>query len=98
MRMFLGSLAFLMLLGCQARGAPPRPEVVLADFEGKGYGNWLVTGTAFGTGTAQGTLPGQMPVNGYRGHGLASSFVGGDAATGTLASPLFKITRRDIIF
>ena len=77
---------------------PPRPSILLADFEGRDYGRWHRTGTAFGFGPAQGTLPGQMPVRGYRGHGLASSFAGGDGATGTLASPGFKITRRYITF
>ena len=98
MRLFLGGLALLMLLGCQAHGAPPRLDIILADFEGKDYGDWHLTGTAFGSSPAQGTLPGQMPVSGYRGHGLASSFVGGDGATGTLASPVFQITRKHLNF
>ena len=91
-------LGLLLVLGCQVQGAPPRPDSLVADFEGKDYGNWHRTGKAFGTGPAQGTLPGQKFVSGYRGHGLASSFVGGDAATGTLASPVFTITRRRINF
>ena len=98
MKAFLGGLVLLLLLGCQAQGAPPRPDIIQADFEGKDYGGWRTSGTAFGTGPAQGTLPGQMLVSGYRGHGLASSFVGGDAATGTLTSPVFTITRRHINF
>ena len=98
MKTLMAGLTWLMLLGAQATGTPPRPDVVVANFEGNDYGNWIVTGTAFGTGPAQGTLPGQWPVSGYRGHGLASSFVGGDAATGTLASPVFQITRRYLTF
>lgn len=58
-----------------------------ADFEGPNYANWTTTGTAFGPGPAQGTLPNQMPVSGYVGHGLVNSFYGGDASTGTLTSP-----------
>lgn len=71
-----------------------RPDVVVADFEGSTYGKWRTEGTAFGTGPAQGTLPGQMTVSGYQGHGLVDSFNGGDSATGTLTSPRFTITRR----
>ena len=102
MRALFGGLALLMLpgsqVGSQAQATPPRPDISLADFEGKNYGSWHVMGTAFGLGPAQGTLPGQMFVSGYRGHGLASSFVGGDAATGMLASPVFKVMRRRINF
>src|SRR4051812_36154984 len=46
------------------------PDVVVADFEGASYGDWRVTGTAFGQGPAQGTLPNQMTVDGFSGHGL----------------------------
>ena len=91
-------LGLMFLLGCQVQGAPPRPDSLVTDFEGTDYGNWHLTGKAFGTGPAQGTLPGQKFVSGYQGHGLASSFVGGDAAMGTLASPVFTITRRRINF
>ena len=91
-------LGLMFLLGCQVQGTPPRPDSLVTDFEGTDYGNWHLTGKAFGTGPAQGTLPGQKFVSGYQGHGLASSFVGGDAAMGTLASPVFTITRRRINF
>lgn len=74
------------------------PDVVLADFEGKDYGAWKTTGTAFGPGPAQGTLPHQMEVSGFLGHGLVNSFYGGDKATGTLTSPEFKIERKFITF
>ena len=73
-------------------------DVLLADFEGKDYGAWKATGTAFGPGPARGTLPGQMPVSGYLGKGLVNSFFGGDASTGTLTSPPFKIERKYINF
>lgn len=75
-----------------------RPDIVLADFEGSNYGGWKVTGEAFGTGPARGTLPGQMQVNGYLGQGLVNSFYNGDGTTGTLTSPPFKIERRFIKF
>jgi fructan beta-fructosidase len=73
-------------------------DILLADFEGKDYGAWKTTGTAFGNGPAQGTLPRQMEVTGYLGHGLVNSFYGGDKSTGTLTSPEFKIERKFITF
>lgn len=74
------------------------PDIVIADFEGKDYGDWKVTGEAFGPGPAQGTLPHQMAVSGYQGKGLVSSFYHGDRSTGTLTSPEFVISRRYITF
>jgi len=70
-----------------------RPDAVIADFEGDDYGGWKAEGSAFGDRPARGTLPGQMEVSGYLGRGLVNSFAGGDDATGTLASPPFKIDR-----
>ena len=69
------------------------PDVAFADFESADYSPWKATGTAFGSGPAHGTLPGQMAVSGFVGKGLVNSFVGGDSATGTLASPEFKVER-----
>jgi fructan beta-fructosidase len=77
---------------------PRRADIVVADFEGATYGDWQATGTAFGSGPAPGTLPGQMTVTGYRGHGLASSYWTGDGATGTLTSPEFRISRKFLNF
>jgi sucrose-6-phosphate hydrolase SacC (GH32 family) len=65
---------------------------VIADFEGKDYGDWKTVGEAFGPGPAQGRLGDQNPVDGYVGHGLVNSFYHGDATTGTLTSPEFEIT------
>jgi fructan beta-fructosidase len=79
-----------------ARLAAGDPDIVIADFEGNDYAGWTTGGTAFGDRPARGTLPNQMPVTGFRGRGLANSFVGGDAATGTLTSPPF-VVRRDYI-
>jgi len=73
-------------------------DIVLADFEGKDYGNWMADGKAFGPRPAQGTLPHQMKVSGYLGHGLVNSFHGGDKPTGTLISPEFTIERKFISF
>jgi hypothetical protein len=52
-------------------------DILIADFEGTTYGNWKVTGEAFGPGPARGTLPGQMTVEGFKGKGLVNSFFKG---------------------
>jgi fructan beta-fructosidase len=79
--------------------AADRPDILLADFESSTYGDWKTTGTAFGSGPAQGTFPAsQMPVEGYKGKGLVNSFLGGDAAIGTLTSPEFTIERKFVTF
>ncbi len=88
-------LALLLLLGSQS---PRRADIVVADFEGRDYGKWQTTGTAFGTGPASGAVSGQMRVSGFLGHGLVNSYHGGDDATGTLTSPPFQITRKHINF
>jgi fructan beta-fructosidase len=75
-----------------------RPDIMIADFEQPTYGDWTTTGTAFGPGPAQGTLPNQMPVSGYHGHGLVNSYLGGDRSIGTLTSPPFIIQRKVISF
>jgi len=67
-------------------------------FEGASYGGWTTTGTAFGSGPSQGSLEGQPLVNGYMGSGLANSFHGGGAATGTLTSPAFTISKQYVNF
>ncbi|MBK8977468.1 MAG: glycoside hydrolase family 32 protein [Planctomycetes bacterium] len=77
---------------------PVRPDVLVADFESADYGDWVVTGEAFGAGPARGTLPHQMPVSGYRGERLVNSFAGGDDSVGTLTSPEFTIERRYLAF
>lgn len=89
-------LVALFLSGTSAAWAAE--DLLLADFEGKDYGAWKTTGTAFGPGPAQGTLPGQMPVSGFEGHGLVNSFLGGDDTTGTLTSPPFRLERRYVSF
>lgn len=74
---------------------PPRAatnEIIFADFEGTNWGDWQVTGEAFGHGPARGTLPDQQAVTGHLGRGLVNTFVGGDKSTGALTSPEFTIT------
>ena len=83
-------------------GAPAdaaRKDVVIADFEGKTYGEgWKVEGEAFGPGPARGTLPGQKKVSGFLGKGLVNTYFKDDRATGTLTSPPFTIERKCINF
>ena len=62
--------ALLMLMASNVEAAD---DIPIADFEAETYGDWKVTGTAFGNGPAQGTLPGQMHVDGYTGKGLVNS-------------------------
>jgi levanbiose-producing levanase len=71
---------------------------VLAGFDNGTYGSWTSTGTAFGTAPATGTLPGQQIVSGYLGDGLVNTYLGGDAATGTLTSPPFTLNQRYLRF
>jgi fructan beta-fructosidase len=71
---------------------PPAGEV-FEDFEAPDYGDWTTTGTAFGTGPATGTLPGQQTVSGFAGGRLVNSFLDFDSSQGTLTSPRFRITR-----
>jgi len=70
------------------------PDQVIADFEGDTYGEWKVTGDAFGPGPARGTLPNQMLSKASRGRGLSIRSSKGDASIGTLTSPEFTVERK----
>lgn len=89
--------SFRRLLWCAAvlvpLGSFGQAPIIIADFEGPDYGDWVVQGNAFGVAPAQGTLPNQNPVSGFEGKGLVNSFVGGDGATGMLRSPVFTVDR-----
>src|SRR6266849_6477256 len=98
MRYSIGCLTVLALAYIAYSQAKESPDLLIADFEGDTYGDWVVTGDAFGKGPARGTLPGQQPVSGFLGKGFVNSFHGGDKTTGTLTSPEFKIERRTINF
>jgi len=73
--------------------ATERGDIVVADFEGDNYGDWTVTGDAFGSGPVRGSLPGQQNVSGFEGRSLVNTFRNGDRSTGTLTSPPFTIER-----
>ena len=65
------------LIPSTSRGYPQEknaPDIVFADFEQETYTPWKVTGEAFGSGPARGSLPGQMAVGGFNGQGLVNSF------------------------
>ena len=73
-------------------------DILIADFESRDYGDWKVTGEAFGPGPARGTLPTQMEVTGFEGKRLVNTYYNNDNATGTLTSPMFEIKRKYINF
>jgi len=92
------SIGTILLLVFSAMATAAEPDIVIADFEGKDYGEWNVTGEAFGAGPAPGTLPHQMAVSGFLGKGLVNTYFKGDNTTGTLTSPPFTIERKYINF
>lgn len=86
---------------------PPRTEIVFADFEGTGYGDWKEEGTAFGGRPSRSSeLPPRLAVTGFEGVGLANTHnsqkgeesADADKHTGKLISPTFQIERRYILF
>ena len=93
-------LTTLLVLSLYFSGtaAATEADLLIADFEGKDYGSWVVEGEAFGPGPARGTLPRQMQVSGFEGKGLVNTFFNGDGTTGRLTSPPLKIERRYINF
>jgi fructan beta-fructosidase len=92
----------ICLLAAIAFGTPlavaAQPDIIIADFEASDYGAWKVTGKAFGPGPAQGTLPNQMEVTGFKGNRLVNTYYKGDATIGTLTSPEFVVCRDYITF
>jgi fructan beta-fructosidase len=98
MHMRIGAWVVVFMLSAGQPAWTTRPEIVLADFEGKDYAGWQMTGEAFGRGPAHGTLPRQMPVTGFLGKGLVNSFFDGDPSEGALLSPEFTINRKYICF
>jgi len=88
----------MILLSAPGGADASNEDIVIADFEGPDYGQWTVTGQAFGKGPARGTMPNQNPVGGFEGRGLVNSYLAGDGSQGTLTSPEFTIRRRYINF
>ena len=84
-----------------------RADVAFDDFEREGYGDWVATGTAFGSGPVEiGKIPAYQGDVGGKGRRVVNSHAsapGGDvgdkdAALGKLASREFKIERNFITF
>ncbi len=73
-------------------------DILIADFEGESYGDWKVTGDAFGSRPAVANFDPPNRVACHIGSGLVNSYRGMDASTGTLTSPAFKIERSHINF
>lgn len=73
-------------------------DIIVGDFEGTRFENWVATGTAFGSGPALGNRIGELEIGGARGNGAASSELEGDKPIGTLTSAPFKIERRYLSF
>ena len=90
------------MCGCWNLGSrasqPQAEDILIADFESETYGDWKLTGEAFGPGPAKGTLPNQMAVSGFEGERLVNTYFNGDDTTGTLTSPQFLIRRKCINF
>ncbi len=97
-RMMARQLLSAVMLAAAMAAWAAESDILIADFEGKDYGDWKVTGDAFGPGPAKGTLPGQMRVSGHEGKGLVNTFYTGDRTTGTLTSPPINIQRKYINF
>jgi endoglucanase Acf2 len=78
----------------EAVPTPDPTDRIVEDFESGTYpAGWSVSGTAFGSGPAGGTLPGQGTVTDWVGSFLVNSFLYGDSTTGMLTSPPFTIDR-----
>lgn len=82
-----------------AAGSSLAATKVLQTFEGDGFGDWKVEGTAFGLAPVAGKCDGlTAELTNYSGESLACSAHGGDAATGSLTSPEFKISEDYLAF
>ena len=76
---------------------PDPQDILIADFEGKDYGDWEVVGKAMGNKPArQGTH--RNRISGVLGKGFVNTYLNGDKTTGELISQPFKIKRRFINF
>lgn len=82
----------------ETKGEAPRPDILIADFEGEDYGDWKVEGTAFGKRPARANVSPRNKVTGHQGRGLVNTYIDGDKSVGTLTSPEFTIERKHINF
>ena len=92
---------FLATAATLARADEPRPDILIADFEGNDYGDWTATGDAFGESPATDEyLGGTGATFNVSGRKLVNTLANpkGDGATGTLTSPEFSVERDYIVF
>jgi sucrose-6-phosphate hydrolase SacC (GH32 family) len=82
----------------EALAPPISGSELYEDFEAADYGNWTVSGDAFGSGPANGTLPNQQEVSGFLGEKLVNSYLDGDGTLGKLTSPGFTISHNRLKF
>ncbi|MDP6359715.1 MAG: sulfatase-like hydrolase/transferase, partial [Planctomycetota bacterium] len=76
---------------------PAENDILIADFEGKGYGKWQIIGEAFGKHPSQAETLRNRAI-GYLGKGFINTYLKGDKTTGELISPKFRIERKHINF
>ena len=86
----------LFILACSFSSLAAK-DINISDFEGETYGRWLIAGSAFGKGPTQGAAT-KKYANSFHGKGLVTSDRAGDALTGHLTSPPFKIEESFINF
>ncbi len=82
------------------RWLSPRPSgdvVIFDDFE-NGYAKWTITGSAFGSRPAEGTLADQQQVSGYMGSHLVNSYLDGDHTVGDMFSEPFVVNHEYVSF
>jgi sucrose-6-phosphate hydrolase SacC (GH32 family) len=91
-----GLLAMTAQLGCLS--VCQADDLTIGHFGSTNYGDWTATGTAFRPGPAADSLLPKLGIENARDNQVASSEVEGDAPTGTLTSPEFKIARKYISF
>ena len=87
-------LAIYVVLALESKAG----DLAVGKFGSANFGNWEAVGTAFNSGPASDNLLPSLRIENARDGSVISSKVGGDAATGTLTSPSFKIKRRYISF
>jgi sucrose-6-phosphate hydrolase SacC (GH32 family) len=82
----------------QAARSQSSGDILIADFNGWGWGDWDVQGDAFSGGPVIGRQISDLGFQGIRGNGLATSNAGGNEPMGQITSPLFTIQRHYISF
>lgn len=76
---------------------PAADDILIADFESQGYGDWEVIGEAMGDRPSQAETH-KNRATGFLGKGFVNTYLDGDTTTGELTSPPFRIERKYINF